>query len=167
VHPTSISFCVHCDDFFARPDLLDRHYKRRLPRAATMSAQPHLRSSAGRLGTSTKSLRRGWRTTRRKQVAEIVKEVYPEPSKRGNWQRNWIHERRFEILKVAQIPLVHIISATCFLSSIPRSYRDRTRTCGAMDGFRACFGFAVMYCLVVYVLVFTSLCLYTGRYWPL
>ncbi|KAH9959103.1 hypothetical protein BC827DRAFT_1156489 [Russula dissimulans] len=55
-----------------------------------MSAQPYLRSSAGRLGRSTKSSRRGWCTAGRKQFAEIVKEVYPEPSKRGNRQRNCI-----------------------------------------------------------------------------
>jgi len=28
-HPSSISFCMHCGDFFARSDSLDRHYKRR------------------------------------------------------------------------------------------------------------------------------------------
>ncbi|KAH9958564.1 hypothetical protein BC827DRAFT_1218860 [Russula dissimulans] len=104
-HPDDISFCVHCGDFFARPDLLRRHYKKQPPECH--------------------DVRPAKAETKRQETERVLREF---------------QERLVYCLKTDEDigkPFAEIVK-----EMYPFVYIFR-------DGFRTCFGFAVMFFLVV------------------
>jgi len=98
-HPETIKFCVLCGDFFARPDSLDRHYVKWPQECQVVSPA---KAETKRLETD-----RVLREFEERLVyclkndedigtpfGDIIKEMYPESSKKGCKQQSLLHERR-------------------------------------------------------------------------
>jgi hypothetical protein len=87
-HPSSISFCMHCGDFFTRSDSLDRHYKRRPQECHDVS--PAIAETKRReTQRAHKEFEERLMCCLKKDeevgrpFTEIVKKMYPDSSKRG------------------------------------------------------------------------------------
>jgi len=98
-HPDKISFCKHCGDFFACSDSSIRLYDSRphecrnvSPAIAEMKRRETERVHAER----EERLKRCLKTNEAigKSFARIIKEMYPDSSKRGSRQQNRLKKPR-------------------------------------------------------------------------
>ena len=99
-HPDKISFCEHCGDFFARSDSLIRHYDRRpqeCRNASPAMAGIKRRETERVHADCEEKLKCSLKTNEDigKPFAQIIKEMYPESSKRGSRQQNRLKEPRW------------------------------------------------------------------------
>jgi len=98
-HPASISFCDHCGDFFARRDSLKRHYKSRPIECRDVTpavAETKRRETVRVHGEFEERLDRCLKSNEEigRPFARIIREMYPNSSKRGSRQQNRRQKRR-------------------------------------------------------------------------
>ena len=92
-HPSKLSFCEFCGDFFARIDSLKRHRESRPPECLSVSSEVALakhRATEGAHREFQERLRRCLRTGEDigDPFSQVIMDMFPDSSKRGSRQQN-------------------------------------------------------------------------------